>query len=144
MPVIQCPVCENSFLVSHSKIRHGRGVFCSRACFSKSRRKTVTSVCRMCGRELEKSRANSLYCSRSCAVRTLYTKGKKQRRCVYCEGYFTTLSHNDRYCSRICEAKHNIANGSVHLMHDPWRNGDIAPVQYDKDYWSTPDASLGF
>ncbi len=144
MPVVQCPVCQQHFSVPAYHLRRGRGIYCSRACFAQSRKKEEKHTCQRCGALLTSGRNNALYCSRACAIKALYANDTKKRTCAYCNRTFTAKQHNERFCSRLCEVKNGIAQGTVRLMHDPWKNGNISPVRYDADYWRGPDEYLGF
>lgn len=79
MPKIEriCKVCQNTFLVDPSRLKHGRGQTCSRPCQYKSNRRRVPVTCAQCGMVFEVRQADydyrvsigepPTYCSRRCA-----------------------------------------------------------------------------
>ena len=101
-------------------------------------------TCAFCGNPVSGKRKSSLYCSRRCSARAMYSSSTKTKKCLWCKCLFQTITLKDTFCSRTCEAKFNIAKGKASLMQDPWREGLVPPDHYDRDYWRSPDAILGF
>lgn len=73
----RCPVCRSIFEVAESRLKHGRGVTCSRACQYKANRsklaKPVACACIGCGQmfmsspsKLAAKRGAGKYCTRTC------------------------------------------------------------------------------
>ncbi len=61
-----CPVCGKEFHVSPSRLRNGRGHFCSKACY-RSNESRVRTICPICGTEFEDFVSNHrTYCSVTC------------------------------------------------------------------------------
>ena len=67
-----CGFCEKSFEIPHHRVNNGRGLYCSTACYSKSRTRGVQRDCGVCGRHfsVKPSVAASgagLFCSILCS-----------------------------------------------------------------------------
>ncbi len=70
-----CKACENTFDVQPSRLKHGRGLYCSRECQYESKRvrtKALKRVCLCCSNEFSiapsklKRNGGGKYCSRKC------------------------------------------------------------------------------
>ena len=108
-----CGHCAKSFIVPNR--RHETVKFCSLACKTQGRRRTV--VCVACGQSFERQAhlAASKYCSRECyhstrpGVRLNVERGERHyRTCEVCAVSFrVTLTRKDtaRFCSRACQSK---------------------------------------
>ena len=89
----KCSYCEKEFEIADWDARRGRGKFCGRDCFNKSRIgvprpdlwRRETKECVICGKKFE-------------------TGGR--------------LGKRDLYCSRICQAKGRMHNSKVRKMSD--------------------------
>jgi hypothetical protein len=67
-----CKQCGNEFETIPSRIRNGRGKYCSRKCFHEFTRNKEIRVCQKCGNEFEAhlsdiKRGRGKFCSKSCA-----------------------------------------------------------------------------
>ena len=144
MPVVTCPSCQKDFHAPRSRTSQGRGRFCSRACQGAARSTLPHKVCLFCAKPIVKGRSSSVYCSRRCSARAMYTSAPREKTCLWCGIPFTTLSLHDAFCSRLCEAKQKIALGQNWVMPDPWKEGFILPDCSDREYWRRPDEVLGF
>jgi len=67
-----CPVCEKEFKTYPSRIKGGRGKFCSKECYQKA---AITNppkfvphsdICEICGHSFIKNRMNRQFCSDKC------------------------------------------------------------------------------
>lgn len=72
MPVeCVCELCHNHFELPPSAVAKGKGRFCSKECYDKSRRNRTKCTCQHCGREFFKKpcdvkRGKGLFCSTKC------------------------------------------------------------------------------
>lgn len=98
-----CQTCSKEFLCKPSRLREGRGKFCSRLCAGTSRLKTIT--CEQCHQPFQPGHQKSLYCSRDCQARS--RQRRLTRSCLYCGRDFTIQravaeKGEGKYCSRQC------------------------------------------
>lgn len=73
MPQIQCCVCENSFYVKPNRLKKGWGKYCSKKCQYEGQKIGRHYPCATCSkkvyrnnRDLNKSKSNKFFCSKSC------------------------------------------------------------------------------
>ena len=110
MPVeCKCGTCGKSFFVKPSKIPSGRGKYCSRACFNRSKGEPpIKRKCERCGKEFvvctsAVNRGKGIFCSIVCS------KGhpKITRKCKTCGKEFQlhykdAIRGDGQYCSKDC------------------------------------------
>lgn len=108
-----CPACGAAFRVFPSKIAHGGGIYCSRACLGVSKRKErVIRTCEACGAAFEmmpsSARKNAgKYCSKACESAGRRGVPKTEYvtvACAECGRAFAVPPGraNARYCSYPC------------------------------------------
>ncbi len=147
---VTCPVCDKVFYSCKTKIRHGRGKYCSRQCLGKviakkrwgSSRKIVVN-CSMCGKSVEKfvrlkPKSGKWYCSWACRAKSR-RKQKVERTCKHCGKTFLVYPHRlnlekygyqgrvGSYCSMECLGKDRVCGGPG------WRGG-ISFLPYAPDF----------
>ncbi len=105
---------------------------------------TNKNICAYCSAPLDVKKRNSIYCSRRCSAKAVYSASLKTKKCPWCNSKFTTKILKEVFCSRTCEAKYNISKGRIMLMADPWQEGLIPPDCCDREYFRYPDNNLGF
>jgi hypothetical protein len=118
-----CPSCGKHFFVDASRIKHGRGIYCSKKCQYGSRKNNKTEYkCDFCGKIFKRysSSIKSKYhfCSAECAyeargvglvkrvIKTPYKCYRKPFRvCPICGSDFIYKKSSQVYCSRKCYDK---------------------------------------
>ena len=102
-----CKVCNREFSFYPSAYDGGRKLFCSRKCFSRSRR--VDTTCPQCGKEFWYHQSwPRIRCSRKCsgAVTVMTNLGIKELPPMFCEQCGDELTgqkyKSKRFCSRKC------------------------------------------
>lgn len=78
----KCKICGKEFNIYPSKIKQGRGKYCSRECYDKAVRHNtqeimVKRICQSCGKEfyvypsvIRKGERNGLFCSKDCMYKS--------------------------------------------------------------------------
>ena len=101
-------MCGKILVTSTSRVRDGRGRFCSRQCagryatgpkghrFSHGRFARIEHRCPKCGKVFH-AKAKQRFCSVACARRP-----KAIRECEYCQQPFHPHSYRTRFCSWKC------------------------------------------
>lgn len=109
-----CKYCGKEFYVPPSRIKYGKGKYCSIECRKNDNRK-IERICKYCGKifYVDKSRLKydrGKYCSRSCMYKAQYNQ--KEAVCKYCgrkftkyKSYFEYRESNGKYCSQECFVK---------------------------------------
>lgn len=143
MPLSECEVCGASFVVAASRLRRGKGRYCSRACQTEARRLPKNQICAYCSGDLIPRRKETRYCSRRCAALALHNDSQTLRTCKRCNTSFASSSVHNVFCSGACEARHAAASGKLRIMHDPWL-ADFAHNEDDMAPPRRPDFTLGF
>lgn len=102
---VECQTCGKAMKMYQVQAKSRR--FCSSECSAKSRRSTVTSKCKLCGKEFDSWQSNARqFCSRKCSSNG---QGHKQRppakRCV-CQKcgkvFLEEFSRDRKYCTHKC------------------------------------------
>ena len=106
-----CKYCSNEFYTFPYKIKEGKGLYCSKKCYSLDKSKQVE--CRSCGKKFRvpNSRLNmgrGVFCSKACE--NSYTPKQRLVKCDYCGVEFkakeSELKRNKhKYCSTKCYNK---------------------------------------
>lgn len=118
---VKCKICGKEFRTIPSRIKEGRGKYCSPKCYYKSIGETVYCKCKVCGKIFiiplsAKERGRGKYCSKKCC----YTiNGEKHP--LYNKVF--TAEH----CRKISINK--IGNNSG-AKHPRWKNGRIEGGRY--------------
>ena len=116
-----CPICNTVFYVDESRLKHGRGKYCSPECQYQGRtpKEKIECTCPVCGKRFAryKSQIKSEYvfCSRACAyegrslgfvkrtiVKPYDCYRKPKRICLVCGAEFVYHKATHKYCSRKC------------------------------------------
>ena len=63
-----CAHCGKTFVTRLSRLKEGKGLFCSRACHDESRRKNRVASCVYCGASMKPARATTRFCSKRCVA----------------------------------------------------------------------------
>ena len=73
MPIIKCQQCQRDFYAKPYLVRHGYGIFCSRACHHKGMTKRLGVVCAICSKainlspsQIARSNSGKFFCNKSC------------------------------------------------------------------------------
>ncbi len=144
MSISVCQYCGKGFAVKPSRKILGKGLYCSRPCYLKAkRRRTLVKCCGYCGKIFHTKRGEARYCSRSCAGKAaMHRGGGEMYYCRTCNTPFIPSYTLQVFCSRACE----IEEGARHMpmFDDPWISGAIPPDHYGRDYYRSPDVYLGF
>jgi len=134
-PVVKCQNCANTFYVKPSRMKHGRGKFCSIGCRNASRNRKYIVKCQCCSGEFYTSASrqkngHGKFCSRACAdkAKTLLHGpshplwNREQIKCAICDSIFEREPNmNAKYCSRECRDQANAQRiGSKHPL---WTGG---------------------
>lgn len=115
-----CPYCQNMFHVIPSRLKYGRGKFCSPKCqyAAKGKKKQVSLVCVGCGENFSKppSQSNAKYCNRKC--RDLHWIGDKTSNWQNGDRVYKRGSHwysirrrvlkRDGYICKCCGSESNL------------------------------------
>lgn len=110
-----CKTCGRFFWTIPSRIKKGKGKFCSHKCAMEDRKKGEYKKCSYCGgtfyvqKRSLKRKGRGQYCSRDCK-----DKSQKDRVIKYCKNCNTELHvqkavhkrGHGNYCSDVCKAKH--------------------------------------
>lgn len=107
-----CLQCSKEFETINSKIKSGRGKYCSKKCSNFGRRTKVKRNCLQCSKEFEihlcyiKS-GGGKYCSNKCK------RNKVKKNCLNCNNKFEAYPSeikkgkgHGKYCSRKCSANY--------------------------------------
>jgi len=108
--LMKCEICGKEFLVWHSRIKQGKGRFCSKVCSGKSQRSKVTKECQQCGKSFEAA-PNQIklgyanFCSHECHEES--RKAPVELICQQCGKPFTVQPNRvkngwGQFCSIIC------------------------------------------
>lgn len=98
-----CPICHKTFMPSRNKPK----TYCSRSCYTESRKKSVFLICQQCGTSfkcLPKDATRRKYCSYACNNKSrAITPEPKPRICPTChEAFIPDRNKPETYCSRQC------------------------------------------
>lgn len=93
----KCVVCGLEFDITPSKIKNGRGKYCSKVCKYKS--KKVINNCQVCGKET----TNTKYCSTDCRNQSF---GRILKTCEVCGKEY--YGNRKKFCSKQCYTIHQI------------------------------------
>ena len=123
MPSVQCKQCGTAFYTKPSRIKAGKGKFCSLECYyewqrgkPKGERTRFPKECEICGKEFEAypskvKKGWDRFCSVSCASKAKVMQAgyslKKRKRCAVCGRIFEykpskEKNGNPRFCSIEC------------------------------------------
>lgn len=119
--IITCKYCNKNFKVSKSRIKWGRGIYCSRKCQYKGRKvKRDKRKCPVCKKIFEIERSiKKRFCSPNCSYkarslglvkRTIVKpyKNKKgisdwrRKKCIICKINYITSKRTQKHCSKEC------------------------------------------
>ena len=119
MPKIRknCQECGADFLTYPSRVRNGKGKYCSRICSDKNKTGApkgcmISKECKECGNlyKVHPYRKDSKFCSKKCH----YEYNRDERQCLNCDNIFKIKrSRPDIYCSPLCYQEHNTIINSV-------------------------------
>jgi hypothetical protein len=123
-----CKQCGNEFETIPSRIRNGRGKYCSRKCFHEFTRNKEIRVCQKCGNEFEAhlsdiKRGRGKFCSRKCFHES---REKKIRVCQKCgnefEAHLSDIKRGrGKFCSKSCaQTRENNANWQGGISFEPY------------------------
>ncbi|SHN53866.1 hypothetical protein [Desulfovibrio litoralis] len=132
---VKCLHCSAEFTTTPKKYLSGKSVYCSKECYSQSRKKTTIVYCKLCGKILNNQKRKSrLYCSKSCAAQAKLLNGNIKKKCRMCNKIFYGKNITELFCSAQCNYLFN--NGTEPL----------APVFIveETEYFRQPDPNLGF
>lgn len=125
MPNVNCEICGKSFYVKPYLLLKGKGRFCGKKCYGKSKTKQVLLICATCGKEFTQIPCNvknkGNYCSPKCSAESRIGNGHpfwkggwdhyrganwtKQKRLAYkrdegkCQNCGKTERENRRKCA---------------------------------------------
>lgn len=158
-----CKYCGKEFYIKPSEAKKGKGIYCSRKCFSEARRhqfqKRIIRYCIVCGKEFyitpskEKS-GRGKYCSRECMAKDYSTRkgennsrwkgGKVELTCINCgKKYYRWPGDVDEshFCSMKCMAIYKSINCKAENSQF-WRGGKIELVckNCGKKYYRWPSS----
>jgi len=129
-----CPTCGKEFETTESRIKEGRGKYCSKICFNGREKVKVYCNCVVCGKQTSyyasnKNQRNSKdhYCSRKC-----FGIGKTTKIKMYCDTCgkaiyvkpYKTKDRKNHFCSNRCSAKHEHNRGENHPKFNPMLTDD--------------------
>lgn len=134
----QCEWCGEKFYIPPSKVKLGRGRFCSRICYEKWQKDGgVTKACEWCGKEFyvgpyRAKKGLGRFCSPACYGKWQsenmcgensqnWNGGKVKKTCEICKKEFKVVPSREdeaRYCSLACRGKWQSEN----------RRGENSPV----------------
>ena len=104
--ISKCKNCSKEFITYPSRIKIGKGLFCSKNCWQEYH--DLKLVCRNCGKEYLYPKSQSLvnFCSDRC-IESYRAKNKETRSCKICGKNFTTYLQRDKegrgkFCSSVC------------------------------------------
>ena len=113
----RCKNCSKLFKTYPSRVKIGKGQFCSLQCYEKytTKKHCVEKVCRMCGKKWmhPKTQAGDRFCSSVCYRKFLKLRPNiiyGIRTCLRCGKEFQTLNarmktSKGKYCSKECYAE---------------------------------------
>ena len=111
---IKCKLCRHEFQTTPSRIKDGKGKFCSKNCYTNYRHKQdigniINHHCIVCGKGMRLTpyliRMKSKYCSIKCQHEL--QKKRVSRKCITCQYEFITVpSGNKKFCSKKCKEDH--------------------------------------
>lgn len=116
---LTCKQCSKIFFVIPSVLkRKGRGQFCSKECFDKSKEIKRSRVCVVCGNNffvkpsrIKNKKNGGKYCSNDCKKKNLKGKGNPkynqiERKCVNCKKQFlSNFSRIKKGGAKLCSMK---------------------------------------
>jgi len=126
-----CQTCPTVFYRMPWEIKQGRTRFCSKTCCDKSKLKGKYKKCQVCDSEYylsvaqEKARTNSLFCSKSCAMKHTRSKHAAKNvsfKCKECNTACTVQNYRKsiaKFCSNSCKAKYMGRGDRSHF----WKGG---------------------
>lgn len=109
-----CLYCGKEFKTYPSRVKIGKGKYCSKECYFASYSNRKECTCKNCGKEysVAVSQAGDTYCSRECATEYMHKigrwEGERELVCSECGETFTRYSGNikketkNNYCSQKC------------------------------------------
>lgn len=125
---MKCAQCGTVFTSVKSRVKDGRGKFCSKVCFRAFNNKQILRHCECCGKEFKVSPTrirgeNAKYCSSECYG--VAQQSRKECTCGYCGAKFevrlsSITRGGGKYCSVDCARKSK--RGEQSLL---WRGGGL-------------------
>ena len=100
----KCEMCGEIFYIKCE--RNGRGKYCSRECFNKSRSSLKEKKCKLCGVKFFSIKKDKIYCSKQCC-----NIGRRKRiikTCVQCTKFFEIVKSDEndiKFCSKECRSR---------------------------------------
>lgn len=101
-----CKNCSNKFKTYPSRIKIGKGLFCSKNCWQEYH--DLKLICKNCGKEFLYPKSQSLIncCSKECMI-SFRASNKETRGCRTCGKDFVVYLQRDRegrgkFCSSVC------------------------------------------
>lgn len=113
-----CVSCGTEFTISRSRLKHGRGKYCSRSCYRKGKVKWHVFVCVVCGK---KRRLSTRVC------------GKRTER--YCSPACSGIAHSGN--------QHPLWNGGVYKKPSGYLMEYAGPGIYERQHRLIMERHLG-
>lgn len=155
MEKCSCLTCGKVFFLPPSRLKWGRGKYCSPRCQykhirenpKKNERVYVCPVCKKSFKKVVHKKVQNVYCSMKCVykgitlgltkriIRRPYNcKRKQPRNCIICQKEYTYRKKTQRYCSTKCCDIHK-RTLSLGKNNPAYKNGS----SYDKRWWRGND-----
>lgn len=145
-----CEQCGKEFYTISSKVNRGKGRFCSKDCFDKSRVDKVKCVCSFCGNEFfvvpsQITRGAGKYCSRSCKGRAGLTKFKPGHEMPNDIRDKISVGLTGRPCS--AETREKLRIGRTGKLHSPdtkqkLHESHLGQIAWNKGVPTAPEVKL--
>lgn len=124
-----CLACGTVFKMALTQTTHGRGRYCSRACYAAARTGTYPP-CEQCGKPIIHPHGPKRFCSRACHIahRVAQPKNKTACTCLCCGATFYLWTgelkkpSRGKYCSKRCAGLSRF-NVNPKNWSSRWRNG---------------------